>query len=175
MTTRTLFSDTQPLLVACLMNNLAQDKTLSANSFLSMAKPVQCLSDTDCTAASTTTDSSSPFCASHLFQEPFLPATSSSTPSPVSADGTVHLASSVSSATADAKASGCSSPSSEGQLDHMESLLHRLPDDLTLEQKHHAEEFIRTCANVFSRSEFNIGRPPFLPYAKGMGPRFTPF
>ena len=36
MTARTLFSDTQTLLVARVLNNSMQDKTLSANSFLSV-------------------------------------------------------------------------------------------------------------------------------------------
>jgi len=80
------------------------------------------------------------------------------------ADGTVRLASSVSSTTADAKASGSPPPSPEGQLDHIESLLRSLPDDLTLNQKHRAEEFIRSRANVFSRSEFDIGRTNIIPH-----------
>jgi len=169
MTARTLFSDTQSLLVARVLNNSTRDKTLSANSFLSMGEPVQCLSYTASDPASMTTDSSSPFCASQLFQEPFLPATSSLSPNPVSADGTVRLASPVSSATVDAKASGSTPPFSEGQLDHIESLLQRLPDNLTLEQKHRAEEFIRARANVFSRSEFDIGRTNIIPHCIDTG------
>jgi len=79
MTARTLFSDTQTLLVARVLNNSTQDKTLSANSFLSMAEPVLCLSSTDCDPASMLTDSSkavtlfvfpscskSPHCLPHL-------------------------------------------------------------------------------------------------------------
>ena len=45
MTARTLFSDSQPQLVARVLNNSCEDKLLSADTFLSMAKPVQCLSD----------------------------------------------------------------------------------------------------------------------------------
>jgi len=73
---------------------------------------------------------------------------SSSSPNLVSADGAVRLASSVSSATADAKVSGSSPSSSEGELGHIESLLRSLPDDLTLDQKHHAGDFIRARARV---------------------------
>ena len=164
MTTHTLFSDTQTLLVARVLNNSTQDKTLSANSFLSMAEPVLCLSNTDCDPASMSTDDNSPFCVSQLFKEPSLPAPPSLSPNPVPADGTVRLASSVSSAAVDAKASGSSPPSSEGPLDHIESLLRSLPDDLTLNQKHRAEEFIRARANVFSRSEFDIGRTNIIPH-----------
>jgi len=45
MTARTLFSDSQPQLVARVLNNSCEDKVLSTDTFLSMAKPVQCLSD----------------------------------------------------------------------------------------------------------------------------------
>jgi len=87
----------------------------------------------------------------------------------------VHLASSVSSATVDAKASGSSSPSSEGQLDHIESLLHSLPDDLTLDQNYRAEEFIRARANVFSRFRLGINRTHTKSLGVGIGSRFMPF
>jgi len=46
MAARTLFSDSQSQLVACVLNNLLEPKSLRANFFLSMAEPVQCLSDT---------------------------------------------------------------------------------------------------------------------------------
>jgi len=39
-----------------------------------------------------------------------------------------------------------------------------LPDDLTLDQKQRAETFIRSRANVFSRSEFDIGRTNIIPH-----------
>ena len=45
MTARTLFSNSQPQLVARVLNNSNEDKLLSADTFLSMAEPVQCLSD----------------------------------------------------------------------------------------------------------------------------------
>ena len=43
MTACILFSDTQETLVARILNNSVKDKSLSANSFLSTAEPVQCL------------------------------------------------------------------------------------------------------------------------------------
>jgi len=42
--------------------------------------------------------------------------------------------------------------------DHIDSLLHSLPLDLSDEQCDHAEAFICSRANVFSRSEYDIGR-----------------
>jgi len=50
-----------------------------------------------------------------------------------------------------------------------------LPDNLILEQKHRAEEFIRAHANVFSRTEFGINRTKLRPYSVDIGPRLTPF
>jgi len=46
MTARTMFSNKQEMLVAHVLNNSMRDKPLSANSFLSVAEPVQCLSGT---------------------------------------------------------------------------------------------------------------------------------
>jgi len=82
----------------------------------------------------------------------------------MSAGETARSASSVYSAIDEAAASGSSTPSSEGQQDHIESLLQRLPDDLTLDQKQRAETFIRSRTNVFSRSEFDIGRTNIIPH-----------
>ena len=46
MAARTLFSDSQSQLVARVLNNSLKPKSLRANSLLSMAEPVQCLSGT---------------------------------------------------------------------------------------------------------------------------------
>jgi len=164
ITARTLFSDTQPQLVACILNNSLKDKSLSANSFLSMAKPVQCLSGTGYEPASSMFGSSSSNCDAVLSKESALPVLSSPLSHPMLIDETELRTSSVSTATVEATASDSSSSfSSEGQLDHIESLLCSLPDDLTLNQKQHAETFIRSRANVFSRSEYDIGRTNITP------------
>ena len=47
MTAHTMFSDKQEMLVARVLNNSMRDKPLSANLFLSVAEPVQCLSGTE--------------------------------------------------------------------------------------------------------------------------------
>ena len=47
-------------------------------------------------------------------------------------------------------------------LSHVQCLVDRLPDKLTPEQRNTAEEFIRSHANIFSRSEFDIGRTDIL-------------
>ena len=56
-----------------------------------------------------------------------------------------------------------------GAHDHINSLLHSLPSDLTDDQSDPAEAFIHSCANVFSRSEFNIGRTNIIPHCIDMG------
>ena len=89
--------------------------------------------------------------------------------------GQRRLALSVSSATVDAKASGSSAPSFEGQLDHIESLMHSLPDDLTLDQKYCGKEFIRARANVFSRSELDIKHVNSRPCSLDTEPQLMPF
>jgi len=44
-TAQTVFSDSQPQLVARVLNNSSEDKVLFTDTFLSMVEPVQCLSD----------------------------------------------------------------------------------------------------------------------------------
>jgi len=73
-------------------------------------------------------------------------------PAMAPADGTDCLASSVAAATLDATALD-SSPSPSGDpLEHISSLLDRLPSDLTPDQRERAETIIRGYANVFSCS-----------------------
>jgi len=95
MTARTLFSDTQKMLVARVLNNSVSDKSLSVNLFLSVAEPVQCLPGTD------------------------------------------HC--------------------------HTSGLVFAEPSGLC-EQKDRAEQFIRSHAHVFSRSEYDIGRTSIIPH-----------
>jgi len=80
-------------------------------------------------------DGSSFDCDTMLSEELALPVSSSPLSTMVSAEGTELRTSSVSATTVEATASGSSPPSSEGQLDHIESLLRSLPDDLTLNGK----------------------------------------
>ena len=46
----------------------------------------------------------------------------------------------------------------EDPHEHLQSLFQSLPEDLTQEQRAKAEEFIRSNASLFSKSEFDIGR-----------------
>jgi len=157
MTARTLFSDSQPQLVARVLNNSCEDKVLPADTFLSMAEPVQCLSDDGHKPASLLAKGDKSQYGALFLEESASPVPSDSPSTQMPVGETALHASSVSTATDEAMASSSSTPSIEGLQDHIESLLQRLPDDLTLNQKQHAETFIRSHANVFSRSEFDIG------------------
>ena len=168
MTARTLFSDAQTQLVAHVLNNSSRDKSLSINSFLSMAELVQCLSGTDSEPASLMFGSSSDCCDSKSSDESTLPASSSLLSDLMLTDETELRASSVSSQTVDATVSD-SSTYSEDRLEHIDSLLRSLPADLTSEQRQRAETFIRSHANVFSRSEYDIGRTNIIPHRTDTG------
>jgi len=131
----TLFSNSQPQLVARVVNNSLEDKLVSANGFLSMAEPVQCLSDDGHKPASLMFRGNRYQCDAMLSEESALPVSSSILSSQMYASETEFRTSSVSATTVKAPASGSSPPSSEGQQDHIESLLQRLPNKLTLNQK----------------------------------------
>ena len=154
MAARTLFSDSQSLLVARVLNNSPKPTTLFANSLLSMAEPVQCLSGAGCEPSDSFSADSDAWCASSLLDEPTLPVPPVSLSAMTSTDETDCLASSVAAATLDAMAPGSLPSPSGDQLEHIDSLLHGLPSDLTPDQRECAETFIRSYANVFSTSEY---------------------
>jgi len=137
---------------------------LFADTFLSMAEPVQCLSDDGHKPASPMAKGDKSQSDILFWGESASPAPSSSLSSQMLAGETALRASSVSTTIDEATASSSSTPSTEGLQDHIEGLLQRLPDDLTLDQKQHAETFIRSCANIFSRSEFDNGRMNIIPH-----------
>jgi len=138
MMARTLFSDSQPLLVARVLNNSSEGKLLSANTFMSMAEPIQCLSDDGHSrhklASLMAKGDKSQYDALFL-RESASPVSSGSPSSRMSAGETALCASSVSTAIDDVTASNSSTPSTEGLQDHIESLLQRLPDMIPLNQK----------------------------------------
>jgi len=108
-------------------------------------------------------------CDSMLSDESVVPVSPSLQPATVPTDGTELRASSVSAVTPDVTDPDSSSSSAGDQLDHISSLLHSLPLDLTPEQRDHTETFIRSYANVFSRSEYDIGRTNIIPHRIDVG------
>jgi len=164
MATRTLFSDSQSQLVARVLNNSLKPKSLSANSLLSMAEPVQCLSGTSCKPDNLLLADSNAWCDSMLSDESVVPVLSSLQPAMVPTDGTELCESSVSAATSDATDPDSSTSPSGDQLDHIDGLLRSLPLDLIPDQRDRVENFIRSHANVFSRSEYDIGRTNIIPH-----------
>ena len=79
-------------------------------------------------------------------------------------DGTELRASTVSSMTADSTDPDSSTLPAGDACDHINGLLHSLPSDVLDEQRDHAEAFIHSRANVFSRSEYDIGRTNIIPH-----------
>jgi len=55
-------------------------------------------------------------------------------------------------------------PTTEDPCSHIQCLIDGLPDDLTDEQRARAADFIRSRSNVFSRSEYDIGRTRIIPH-----------
>jgi len=118
-----------------------------------MAEPVQCLSGTGNVELSNTSfvdsDDSSDFV---LHDESVkMPVSFSLQPIPGQTDGTELRASTVSSMTADTTDPDSSTLSVGEASNHIDSLLCSLSLDLSDEQRDHAEAFIRSRANVFSR------------------------
>jgi len=165
MTARTMFSDKQELLVARVLNNSMRDKRLSANSFLSVAEPVQCLSGHESSHTSGVVFAEPVYpCGSRLLDESILSAKPSCLSAMVTTDAADASAPSAAATTAKTPAADSSSPSSEAQSDHIDGLLCSLPVELTSEQKDRAEQLIRSYAHVFSRSEYDIGRMSIIPH-----------
>jgi len=176
MTARTLFSDSQPQLVARVLNNSCEDKLLSADTFLSMAEPIQCLSDDSHKPASLMAKGDKSHCDALVMGESASPVSSDSPSSHTSVSETALRASSVSTAIDEATASSSSTPSTEGLQDHIASLLQRLPDKISLNQKSSPNSVVGVyepmlpCsrqlvpANAFARTPtgcktWNLGRP----------------
>jgi len=99
-----------------------------------------------------------------LFDESALPVSPGRRPGMVSTDGAELLVSSVSTATFDTLASDSSTSPSGDHIEHINSLLCNLPVDLTSDQRECAETFIRSYANVFSKSEYDIGHTNIIPH-----------
>jgi len=146
MTARTLFSNSQPQLVARVLNNSCEDKLLSADTFLSMAEPIQCLSDDGHKPASLLTKDDNVIPC--FGGESASPVPSGRQSSQVPAGETALRASSVSTAIDEATASSPSTPSTEGSQDHIESLLRRLPGKIPLNQKSSPNSVVGACEPI---------------------------
>jgi len=146
----TLFSDSQSQLVARVLNNSLKPISLKANSLLSTAEPVQCLSGSgsaDLSDVLLVDNSNSIDCVA---PDGSAMLVSDSLCSPTTTTVETRLrAATVSSTTAAARMDSDSSDSlPENAHDHLDSLLHGLPPDLTDAQRDGAEAFICSCVSV---------------------------
>jgi len=129
------------------LNNSGEDKILPADTFLSMAEPVQCLSDGRHKPASPLAKGDQRQYDTLFLGESALPAPPCSPSSQSPVGETALRASSVSTA-GEATASSSSTPSSEGTQDHIEGLLQRLPDINSLNQKSLPHSVVGTRRNM---------------------------
>jgi len=121
MAARTLFSDSQSQLVARVLNNSLKPTSLSVNSLLSMAEPVQCLSATgDCELNNSVSVDSGDSSDLVLPDESVMPVSSSLRPPMAQTDGTELHASTVSSTTADSMDPDSSTLPAGGGQDHID-------------------------------------------------------
>jgi len=125
-------------------------KILPADTFLSMAEPVQCLLDGCHKPASPLAKGDQPQYDTLFWGESALSALPSSPSSPAPASETALRASSVLAAD-EAMASGSSTPSSEGTQDHIEGLLKRSPDTNSLNEKLLSHSVVGACRNIAPR------------------------
>jgi len=86
----------------------------------------------------------------------------------VQTDATGLRTSTVTTPTAEVTGSDSSIPIG-GQHDYIIGLLCKLLTDLSAEQRAHAEAFIHSRSNVFSRSEYDIGRTNIIPHRINTG------
>jgi len=166
MAARTLFSNSQSQLVARVLNNSLKPKSLHANS---LSEPVQCLSGTGNELENLLFVDGDDLSESVLPDESVRPVLSSLRPTMVQIDGTEPRASTISRTMADAMEPDSSTLLAGDQHDHISSLLHSLPSDLSDEQCAGAEAFIRSRMDVFSKSEYDIGRTNIIPHRINMG------
>ena len=166
MAARTLFSDSQSQLVDRVLNISLKPITLKANSLLSTAELVQCISGSGSADMSDVllVDSSNSNDCVATDGSAMLVSDSFRSPTTTTAETWLHAAT-VSSTMAAARADSDPPDSlSENVHDHLDSLLRGLPPDLTDAQRDCAEAFIRSHASVFSRSEYDIRHTSIIPH-----------
>ena len=62
-----------------------------------------------------------------------------------------------------------SQPESESSITHVQPVIQSLPEDLSDDQKEEAPKFIEKHADLFSKSEFDIGRTPLVQHVIDTG------
>jgi len=176
MTARTLVDGRQKRLVARVCNYSNEPFELKANYCLARAEPVEYVpkpgeepqeewrvgrNDVSMLSVSAGTPASTDLPSTTGRGPDSTPSTPTVTMSPtaVGADITV-----VNTTAATETASPTDTPEAGEPCSHIQCLIDGLPDDLTDEQRARAADFIRSRSNVFSRSEYDIGRTRIIPH-----------
>jgi len=126
--------------------------SLRANSFLSTAEPVQCISGSGSAELSNVLFADSGNSSDCALHESVMPVSSSLRSPTTQTEETGFRASTVSSTAVDRTDPGSSTSLLENEHSHINSLLRSLPSDLTDEQYDHAEAFIRSQVPFRGRS-----------------------
>jgi len=175
ITARTLVSDKQERLVARICNYLDEPFELKTGSFLTRAEPVEYLpgpgekwSDNLDTKGGVNVLSVSTGTTASM---DLPPATRQN---PITTSSATTVSASTTAAGADIPvvdttvvaetSSPTGKPTADDPCSHIQCLIDGLPDDLTNEQRAHVTAFIRSRSNVFSRSEYDIGRTRIIPH-----------
>ena len=170
MTARTLIDGKQKRFVARVCNYSDEPYELKADYNLARAEPVECVPEPDGKPSSYALD-----CNANVNVSALLRASSLSGLPPEDPTNLLRATTVNASATADGAGTTTApgtdvtpvtepAPSAEDLFSHIQCLLDGLPDDLTDEQRACATAFIKSRLNVFSRSEYDIGRTRILPH-----------
>jgi len=170
-TARVLLNANSPDTVARVLNHSDEPYTLAADSFFSLAEPVS-LGNDDPVGQSGM--SASPHVGqSAMSASPVGQSVGQSAQSAFAG----QVEPSITESHSHGRVASVLTNPSDAQFEHVKCLIDRLPDDLTHSQRSKAEEFIKSRAHVFSKSEFDIGRTDVLQHridTEGRPPHYEP-
>jgi len=186
MTARMLVDPKQERLVARICNYSDEPYSLEAGSCLTRAEPVECLpgpgeeiSNRACNGncnyriqpMSVLSGDSAPPGLSPITGRDLAAALNVATGNAnVTATGAETATTPVTKpTTAMGSTPSTDNPMPDDPYGHIKCLLDGLPDDLTAEQRAYATAFIQSRANVFSYSEYDIGRTKIIPHCIDTG------
>jgi len=183
MTARTLINVNQKRLVARVCNYSDEPYELKANYCLAPAKPVGCVPGLDeklsdsklfMSMSSGTTRSMDLLPTAErdpttALRATTITASATGTGAEVAVNPEMATVSVTDVTSATEMVSSTDNPTADDPYSHIQCLLDGLPDDLTAEQRARMTAFTQSRCNVFSRSEYDIGRTRIIPHCIDTG------
>jgi len=183
MTARTLINVNQKRLVARVCNYSVEPYELKANYCLAPAKPVGCVPGLDeklsdsklfMSMSSGTTRSMDLLPTAErdpttALRATTITASATGTGAEVAVNPEMATVSVTDVTSATEMVSSTDNPTADDPYSHIQCLLDGLPDDLTAEQRARMTAFTQSRCNVFSRSEYDIGRTRIIPHCIDTG------